>query len=213
MRDVDINNPYIQARLDGFAEKLNALKPPPIDHRDASIDKHMGVSTEYLHRLMEEEGNKGLPRSCKGADLLTARNAPEWKDIVPDVSFNFSRELGLEFHQNALCFFYPEDGFIGWHTNEDAPGHTLLFTWSETGDGFYRFKDKDSGEIKTLPDKPGWVCRTGTYGDGTDLFGRLQWHCALTNEPRWSIAFCITSAEMTEMVVKDIECSDGRSII
>jgi len=213
MRNVDINNPHIQARLDGFAEKLNALKPPPIDHRDTSIDKHMGVSTEYLHRIMEE-GHRGSPKSIKGADLLRQwRDTPEWREIFEDVSFNFPRELGLDWNDgmNALCFFYPEDGFVGWHTNEDAPGHTLLFTWSETGDGFYRFKDKDSGEIKTLPDKPGWVCRTGYYGDG--VFGRIQWHCALTNEPRWSIAFCIRRAEMTEMIVKDIECSDGRSII
>ena len=211
MRDVDINNPDIQARLDGFAEKLNALKPAevlPIDHRDKSIDKHMGVSTEYLHRIMEE-GHEGFPKSIKGVDLLahpSLQNAPEWKDIFQDVSFNFARELGCQ--QNALCCFYPEDGFIGWHTNKDAPGHTILFTWSETGDGFYRYRHKASGEIITLPDKPGWVCRTGSYGDGKD-YGKEQWHCALTNEPRWSIGFYIRSAEMTKMIVEDIEYSDG----
>jgi len=82
-----------------------------------------------------------------------------------------------------------------------------LFTWSKSGDGFYRFKDVDTGEIKTLKDRAGWVCRTGEYGDGKS--SPVQWHCAMTNEPRWSIAFYIRSQSMIDMIVEDIEYSDS----
>jgi len=208
MRDVEINDPYILERLNGFLESFNKLdieKSFKMDNRDPSIDKVYGTSEEYLKK-MRVEGHVGYPMAIKGIDILAHPTKKDgWGEIEQEVSYEFGRELGAQ--QNALCCYYPSDGFIGWHDNHDAPGHTLLFTWSATGDGYYRYRDIDTGEVKTLPDRAGWICRTGEYGDGKAA--PEQWHCAATNEPRWSIAFYVRSKAMIDMIVEDLEYPDS----
>jgi len=208
MRFVDINDQYIIKRLLGFEKSFNSLNYDKleIDNRDPLIDKHYGTSKEYLEDLMKSPQN-GWPLSINGIDLASYINPSKpWKKLTFDITNNFTRELGAQ--QNALCCYYPSDGFIGWHDNHNAPGHTLLFTWSKNGDGYFRYRDKKTGEIITMWDKPGWTCKTGKYGDGSKE-DPSQWHCAMTNEPRWSIAFYIRSQSMIDMIVEDIEYSDS----
>ena len=207
MREIFIQNQEILSRLNGFIDTIKDLDPGtlPIENRDFDIKAEYGTSKEYLEHLMEK-GHKGWPQAIKGIDIGVKKNLPEdWLKLKHEMSNEFTRELGAQ--QNALCCYYPSDGFIGWHDNHDVPGFTILFNWSEKGTGFYRYRDVVTGEIMTIQDKPGWSCKTGTYGDGNEY--PRQWHCARSYEPRWSIAFYIRNQIMVDIIVEEIEYPDG----
>ena len=34
--------------------------------------------------------------------------------------------------------WYPKDGYIAWHNNWNVPGYNVLFTYTETGNGYWR---------------------------------------------------------------------------
>jgi hypothetical protein len=212
MREILLNNKEIQERLKQFSDTFLRLKPETleIDHRDPTIDKDYAVSNEYLKEIVDKGfKHKGPPETIKAIDLATKLSkelSPEWNEFVNDVTNNFPREMGIQ--QNAITGYYPEDGYIGWHSNHDAPGYTLLFNWSETGDGFYRFRDPITHKVTTIKDKPGWSCKSGYYGvrDNDDIW---TYHCAYTNEPRWAIAFYIQDRNMWNMVIEEIEESSN----
>lgn len=206
MREILIKNESIINRLNGFIKAFNkaGINELPIQFRRASNEnKDYAVSDKYLEVMLRE--NTGPPHTVKGCDLcawVLDRDRPmskAWKDIHDDISTNFTRELGAQ--QNALACYYPPGGFIGWHDNRDVPGYTVLFNWSETGNGFYRYRDSETHKVITIPDKIGWSCKTGYYGDGP----LSTFHCAATKEPRWSIAFYIRNKELRDELVEEIE--------
>jgi hypothetical protein len=208
MKEILIHNQEILDRLNGFLTTIQSLDQTFLKsiNRDPSISPEHAVSQEYLDEIMNKKNIAGWPLAINGLDVAVVQNLPpEWNDLKNDICHTFTRELGCQ--QNALCCYYPSDGYIGWHDNHDCPGHTILFNWSETGSGFYRYRDVDTGEIVTIQDRPGWSCKTGYYGDGKDT--PRQYHCALANEPRWSIAFYIRSQDMVDMIREEIEYSDS----
>jgi hypothetical protein len=205
MREILIKNKEILDRLNGFTKTIQSMdiNELKIDDRDPDIDSDYAVSEEYLQVILDKgRAHKGSPEAIKAVDLsvLPSSEIPlGWKEFADDVAFRFARELGVQ--QNALCAYYPKDGYIGWHDNHDAPGFTLLFNWSETGDSFYRFRDPATKEVVTIDDRPGWSCKTGWYGKGDGA----TFHCAKTNEPRWSIAFYIQDENMKDIIIESIE--------
>jgi hypothetical protein len=205
MREILIKNQEVLDRLNGFTKviqgmDINELK---IDDRDPDISAEYAVSEEYLQVILDKGlMHKGDPEAIKAVDLVVlpiSEIPTHWKKFADDVAFNFARELGVQ--QNALCAYYPKDGYIGWHDNHRAPGYTLLFNWSETGNSFYRFRDPKTKEIVTIKDRPGWSCKTGWYGEGDGS----TFHCAKTNEPRWSIAFYIQDENMKDIIIDALE--------
>ena len=76
-----------------------------------------------------------------------------WGDFMQKVKYDFASELGA--HTSALLSYYPPGGFVGWHTNYDANAYQVLFTWSETGEGFFEYYDKQKDEIIKIDDVPG----------------------------------------------------------
>ena len=212
MREVLIKNEEILNRLNGFLDTINSLDMSLLDIVERNIgdqvppkklNKYYATSKDYLQRMLQkvsEDRFEGPPEIIKGVDLCNNYSVvQEWKELAKDVGFNFARELGVQ--QNALFCYYPEDGYIGWHDNRDAPGYTVLFNWSKGGDAFYRYRDWETGEVNTINDRPGWTCKTGWYGPGD----KSTFHCALANEPRWSIAFYARNKTMQDMIIEHIE--------
>ena len=204
MREVLIKNKEILKRLDGFIESIKGLDMSILDIKEqGDKDKIYATSKEYLQLVLNKAENKqfrGPPEMMWGVDLCNNHKyGGEWLILAEDVGFNFARELGAQ--QNALFMYYPKDGYIGWHDNRDAPGYTILFNWSEGGDAFYRYRDWKTGEVHTIHDRPGWTCKTGWYGPGKES----TFHCAMTNEPRWSIAFYARNETMRDLIIDEIE--------
>ena len=109
----------------------------------------------------------------------TPREAFDFKVRQKFILDKFPRAL-----DNPVLGYYPPSGFVGWHTNYGAPGWIILFNWSETGDGYFRcWKD---GQLRTLPDAPGWSARVGLFRPEQE---HELWHCARTECRRFSFSY------------------------
>jgi hypothetical protein len=206
MKEILIKNQEILTRLNGFTDTFKKADESliPIDFKRAHEgNQKYAVSDKYLEVMLRE--CKGPPAMLKGGDIGAWKGDPDrptpkvWEDIHDDVTHDFTRELGAQ--QNALICYYPPGGFIGWHDNHDVPGYTLLFNWSEGGNGFYRYRDCETHEVVTIKDRPGWSCKTGYYGEGP----LSTFHCAAAYEPRWSIAFYLRNKELRDDLIEEIQ--------
>jgi len=166
-------------KLESLYNSLGNIEDVPIHMKGLAEKVNFAVSDKYLDIMKTE--NTGPPHMLRGYDLLSWENpTPEWDKIIEQAKNIIDADC-------AIFAYYPEDGFIGWHDNSDAPGYTILFSHSEDGDGFYRYIDARSKLKHTIDDKPGWTCKTGYYGK----YPMNTFHCAKTSKPRWSIAFII----------------------
>jgi hypothetical protein len=121
---------------------------------------------------------------------------------------NLQTFLGAKFC--ALKAYYPKHGHIGWHNNWNAPGYNIIFTYSGTGDGYWRHVDPKGGalvpnleNIVHVPDAPGWHCKVGYFGSKKEA-DRVMWHCAYTNEPRLTVSYVIADQGIWENMVQEI---------
>lgn len=96
-------------------------------------------------------------------------------------------ELGLE--TSALSTLYPPNGFIGWHNNANASAFNLIFTWSEKGDGWFKYVDPETQSVITIPDEKGWQLKAGYFGAyGSD---QVMYHAARTNCYRMTLSYVL----------------------
>tara|TARA_S200002703_G_scaffold126500_1_gene112974 strand:+ start:663 stop:1334 length:672 start_codon:yes stop_codon:yes gene_type:complete len=147
------------------------------------------TSTTYLtDRLDNQDNHVGWPEHFYSINLPQLRDKrPEyWKHYV-DRAKNFTAVM-LGAHTSALALNYPPQGFVSWHTNWNAPSYQILFTWSKTGEGYFRYRDPITHEIVTLQDKVGWNVRYHYFGAKDDP-SRVLWHCAYTKCERFSFAY------------------------
>ena len=52
-------------------------------------------------------------------------------------------------------------------------------------DGFYSWEDRETGEIQTIIEKPGWTCRSSVHIDNNTS----EWHACKTNTPKILLGF------------------------
>lgn len=164
------------------------------------------TSDDYLYNALKSDENFDVPLH----GLFVGLHKFEDKH-----TFYFSKQINLLTKKLlhylgaqccALNALYPDKGFIGWHTNANAQGYNLLFTYSHDGDGFFKYRDKDTGEIVTLPDRKGWSAKVGYYPSRTEEIRENQfWHCAYSNKKRITIAFVIPDKQMWELVIEHLQ--------
>tara|TARA_Y100000593_G_scaffold75007_1_gene138262 strand:- start:10693 stop:11217 length:525 start_codon:yes stop_codon:yes gene_type:complete len=84
-------------------------------------------------------------------------------------------------------WMYPAcGGYMGWHTNSDAPYERIYMVYSETGESWFKYKDPVTGEIVSVQDNKGWnLYRFKTPKD------ELFWHCVYAECNRYSFGFRI----------------------
>lgn len=182
--------------------------------------KEYTVTEEYLNDLRANQKNhEGYPESMKGIELrndvptseVFTRQTPEIKQDITEL-LKLSAETTAELNQfivskrNALCAYYPKDGFIGWHNNQNAPNHNILFSYSETGTGWFEWLDLEKDEFVVMPDEKGvWTCKVGYYGRYSEG-NQVCWHKAESNGGRrMTIAFMCPDEYMWKMAIEDIE--------
>jgi len=153
-------------------------------------DHEWYCSEEYLWYVKEEHGDshQGFPETYYSINLpqLKRKQPDQWADYVYRVKNEVATSLGA--HTSALALMYPPEGFVGWHTNWNCASYQILFTWSETGDGYFRYVDPATDEIVTLEDQPGWNVRYHYFGS-KDEPNQVLWHSAYTNCDRFSFAY------------------------
>lgn len=203
--EVPIRSKRIQKKLDKVIDlfhdnchnsniDIDSYTCPEIRSTDDIIGKSSKeieylASEEFLREnlLPNWEQHIGYPESFRfiGVEKLAEKN-DSFRDYYQWGKYSLPTEIGTT--SNALFSHYPADGLTGWHTNWNANAYQILFTWSETGDGFFSYYDKQKDEVVTIEDKPGWQCRWYYFGR-KDEPDHHCWHTCYTRCRRMTLAF------------------------
>lgn len=182
-------------------------------------DADQYTSTEYFEHIKGlGRGHSGFPDfmcaySFGSNGLNFAPNAGQKPDAVMNVISSFYNKIQtqLMLKRNALFTVYPpEYGFIGWHNNANASAYNFIFTYSETGEGYWRHYDPVKKEMVTIPDVQGWQCKAGYFGAYEDGDDKIVYHTARNTGKglRMTIAFVLDRSEissgMQDWVIEDI---------
>ena len=173
---------------------------------------------EYMHKIMAMgRKHNGFPEcSCSYSysqgQLKFSENAGESVGEVAYHQEKFLREIQTVFNlkRNALFSVYPPGGFISWHNNANASAYNFIFTYSETGDGYWEHWDTKEKKVTRIQDVKGWQCKAGYFGAYEDPEERLVYHCAQNGKSglRMTVAFVLERSELSsglqEWVIEDI---------
>jgi len=161
------------------------------------------TSDEELFKIMEMgRDHDGFPEAIYGYSMTnnlkfkphsTSAQKVEFGNRIKSMMSNIM--LSFNFKTNALFTVYPPGGYISWHNNANAPAYNFIFTWSENGDGWFKYWDMQKKEIVTMQDVPGWQCKAGYFGAYSHGEEHLFYHAASTNCTRMTVAFTLSRDE------------------
>ena len=217
MKTVPLNNQRLMDLLCKSDSISNDIKKLDFDITTLShnvtpaFDGKSPYGDEYLNLAMELDKTQfGFPRHSRGICKLHTEN--EFVDVDLTARMNsyarrITTNIGAE--RNALFMIYPPGGYIGWHHNGNAPGYNVLFTYNETDQGWFKYRDATSGKVITIQDTVGWSCKAGYYtplndGDSDSLF----WHAAHNDTWRRTLAFVTPDKEMWLEMIDQIADGD-----
>lgn len=196
MREIYLSNSRLEKILYSITDvvyepsNLKSILENTSKKEDNLITDIPSIDDSYLYEAKKQfkVEDYGFPRGACLCPLTESSAYPE-KLII-----RLQNTLGAQY--KALAVVYPENGFIGWHHNGNAPGYNILFSYSSDGKGYFKYYDYLKDEIVYLHDKPGWNVKCGYYPDQHKEPNRVYWHAASTQSPRLSIAFVIPHREM-----------------
>lgn len=191
-----------------FSTSLECLKSMNPETHDGYPPDSFGydLNAPTLIRTLQEEGHR-FSQQEKDAMQMYIDKSNELDDTL-------GAYIGYKFC--ALKMFYPEDGYIAWHTNWNVPGYNCLFTWSN-GNGYWRHLDstqEEKGSIMPDPDKhlvhlqdkDGWHCKLGYYGEKQE-HNRIMWHSAYGG-PRITLGFVVFDENIWDDIVEEITAAE-----
>jgi len=221
MKDIKINN---QEVLDILNDYKDWLIPK---HHNGDIDRDLKlnckddirddfISDDYLQSVIAKgKGHDGYPESMRSyAGTMPDTGIEIREESIPyrdkGVEMNTKLLQHLSARKNSLVSLYPPGGWISWHNNANSAGYNILFSWSETGDGWFDYWDLEKKERVHMPDVKGWQCKMGYFGS-YDEPERLCYHAASTECLRISVAyvfaapFQVSGEGIWQDVIDDIE--------
>lgn len=218
MQDIPVKNREILGLL-------NAMKDIHLDdkfeeyfHLSCKQDmsnRHWWTGDEYKDQIVNEgTHHEGFPDSMVGYEVSTHREGHEFfegsapptyrrqmTERIAQASNDIISWLGVR--HNALTAFYPPGGYISWHNNANAPAYNLIFTWSETGDGWFKYVDPVTKEVVKMQDKPGWQCKAAYFGH-YDEPERLFYHAASSDCWRCTVSFTLDTSALSAEIREDL---------
>lgn len=164
---------------------------------DAKTNGEHYITEQYLNKHMNSVTHKGFPVEHYSSPIehLIDKD-PLIAEINQYAREDFISELGG--NASAVFLYYPPGGFVGWHTNQNNSGHQFIFSWSEKGDGYFQYYDKQKQAIVKIPDQAGWQARHYHFGKEEPDH---CWHSAYTNVPR--ITICVLFRWWDKLHMKD----------
>lgn len=220
MKKIPLNNKDMIAKLEKFFWLRDNKESVKLTCSDAEAEKY--VSDEYLQTILDMgKEHNGFPEVCKSwsfhyktgnssFDSNDPQKAVEWRNKFDEISHPMQSDYNLR--TNALCVLYPPGGFISWHNNANASAFNIIFTWSETGDGWFKYRDGNTGEIITIHDTPGWQVKMGYFGSYHEQKENLCYHAAYTDCYRMTVSYVLdrseTSKQLQEWLIEDISAEE-----
>lgn len=217
MIDVPVVNKELIKRLDAFLWFYNNREDLQkyVHCTGEGSSKEDWTSDEYLDRIYSDgHGHEGYPDKVQGWNIDSQKivnNLRNFRDggdklegeqnkwIAESANIyskaNFDLGSWLCIRNNALATLYPPKGFISWHNNANAPAYNFIFTWSETGDGHFKYIDATTGEKVILQDNKGWNCKAGYFGSYNEYEEFLCYHAAETECWRFTLGYMMDSTD------------------
>jgi hypothetical protein len=219
--DIQINNQIVLGALNDFKDFIFERYKSGELEKDLSVNckdhtRDRWLADDYMHRIIDRNrAHEGFPESMHSfhgmmpSGETNQMHAPgglkklmEYREKAGETNQTLMTELSAK--RNTLITVYPPGGWISWHNNANASGYNVIFSWSETGDGWFDYWDIEKKERVRIPDKAGWQCKM-TYFGSYDEPERLCYHAASTNCLRMSVAYVFSSAEdIWKDVIEDI---------
>lgn len=213
MKNIKLKSARLQTLLstipkDCYEGKIRDMVFRSKVRQDRNIPDLHPCSDEYLYEAMKRPYKEyGFPIGLKGLGMRDV--SPKEEEILAPIKTKAAR-IGsfLGTPNNALLMSYPDDGYIGWHHNGNAPGYNILLTHSQDGDGNFSFWDYDTKSIIRLYDVPGWQVRVGYYSRQDTEHHKLFWHMAETKKQRITLAWVMNHKEMWKNAIDEITGGD-----
>lgn len=166
------------------------------------------TSEDYLNHIVKKDGDHvGFPEVALCCDIGQEPGIPsrhrEKQQLLNRELISF---LGAK--NNAVHVYYPEGGFMGWHTNWNASGYNILLTYNtEEKGGYFRYRDPITKEMVTLWDPKGWSVKVGYFGRRSET-DKVWYHSAGSNSKRITLGYVIPDEDLWRMMVEDITGQD-----
>lgn len=138
---------------------------------------------------MKENHSGAAEKSYSVAIKPDHYNGKDSRYILDYSNLNYLIQSELGTQNSALSQFYPSNGFIGWHNNANASAYNLILTWSETGEGWFKYIDPKTHELITMKDSSGWTLKAGYFGSYGS--GNVVYHAARTYCPRITLSYVL----------------------
>ena len=140
------------------------------------------LSEDYLIETIIPNENK---HDFGKTNLVDLNITSDSHKNVSDVFETHMQFDNMKFDRVSGAFWYPPNGYMGWHSNADHDAYRLYATWSEKGlNSFFRYRDPVTGEVVTSWDKKGWTFRMFNC-----TAEQKVWHCVYSGGSRISLGF------------------------
>ena len=227
LKHVEVNNPELLEILDEYA-KLHTLEGFDqnchLTAKEHKRQREYWMGEKYLQDVKDQgAGHEGFPDMIVGYNFKLSDKSHTFfeKDADPIFKRDLTHKLSdlnakmmnfLSVKHNALCAVYPPNGFISWHSNHNAPGYNLIFSYSEEGTGHFSYVHPETKEIVKCEDPVGkWTCKAAYFGSWSEQ-DKVLYHAAESGDSwRCTVSYVFdmsdTSDEFREMVLGDISSS------
>ena len=225
MRKIPIRNPELLEILNRYVDlrtrdEESFVKYMHMTCKHELENRHYWVGDEYLRKIIDEgEGHEGFPDAMAGYEFRTNNldhqffeNPHPLTKEESDWRIKFMHDLGvcnadminfMGCRNQALAAVYPKDGFISWHNNANAYAWNFIFSYSETGEGCFKYWDIEKGEVVVMQDEPGWTCKAGYFGHYGEP-DKVFYHSAETDCWRHTVSFCFDANDLSEFYREQI---------
>lgn len=194
-------NPDLLKIINPFAEWFFSIDRKLIKLKGEGDTNDYHTSEDYLNSINKEK-HIGFPESTYGQDLTMVESTPEsFREIIVKFDSDLNAFFGAKFC--AVKMYYPEGGYMGWHTNWNCPGYNILLSYNKEGKGYFRYKDPVTQEIVTQYDKSGWQAKVGYFGKKEES-DKVVWHCARSHSERLTFGYVIPDRDMWQMMIDDL---------
>lgn len=182
--------------LDGFLGIIDEEDPARSERYNPDFttsECRERMSWTALSEIMES-GNKD--RALEDANKFGLLVEPEDRSRAIELASRAFRSHGLIGEKDSLVMsgtgFYPENGYMGWHTNRCTAGVRIYCNWASVGgkSGLHYFYEGRDSLPATLYDSAGWNFRLFSTDHKMPF-----WHAVWSECDRISVGFRVKECE------------------